>query len=115
MSYDYGAMRETWLTHLITDWMGDDAWLWKLSCQHRRFNYIGDTSWVRGKVVDKVTSEAGHEVHLEVWVENQRGETTTPGTAVVLLPTRGAAVQLPKPPADSLQGMLDHDIARMAQ
>ena len=37
MNYDYGAMRETWLTHLITDWMGDDAWLWKLSCQHRKF------------------------------------------------------------------------------
>src|SRR5680860_1510476 len=29
-SYDYGRMRETWLIHLCTDWMGDDAWLWKL-------------------------------------------------------------------------------------
>ena len=25
--YDYGRMRETWLVHLCTDWMGDDAWL----------------------------------------------------------------------------------------
>jgi acyl dehydratase len=115
MTYDYGAMRETWLTHAITDWMGDDAWLWKLSCQHRKFNYIGDTSWVRGKVVDKQETDAGHEVHLEVWVENQRGETTTPGTAVVLLPTRDAAVELPRPPADTLQGMLEHDIARLAE
>ena len=23
--YDYGRMRETWLIHLCTDWMGDDA------------------------------------------------------------------------------------------
>jgi acyl dehydratase len=114
MTYDYGAMRETWLTHIVTDWMGDDAWLWKLSCQHRKFNYIGDTSWVRGRVTDKVESEAGHEVHLEVWVENQRGETTTPGTAVVLLPTREKAVDLPKPPADTLQSMLEYDIARLA-
>ncbi|WP_017936524.1 FAS1-like dehydratase domain-containing protein [Nocardioides sp. Iso805N] len=115
MSYDYGAMRETWLTHLITDWMGDDAWLWKLSCQHRKFNYIGDTSWIRGTVVDKQQTEAGHEVHLEVRVENQRGEVTTPGTAVVLLPTRDQVVSLPKPPADTLEAMLQHDIDRLAQ
>ena len=39
--YDYGRMRETWLIHLCTDWMGDDAWLWKLDCQFRKFNYVG--------------------------------------------------------------------------
>ncbi len=27
MAYDYGVMRDCWLTHLLTDWMGDDAWL----------------------------------------------------------------------------------------
>ncbi|HLS75797.1 MAG TPA: MaoC family dehydratase N-terminal domain-containing protein [Nocardia sp.] len=115
MSYDYGAMRETWLTHLITDWMGDDAWLWKLSCQHRKFNYIGDTSWVRGRVTGKSETEQGHQVELEVWVQNQRGETTTPGSAVVLLPSRDRAVTLPAPPANSLEGMLEHEIARFAQ
>ncbi len=35
-TYDYGRMRETWLIHLCTDWMGDDAWLWKLECSFRR-------------------------------------------------------------------------------
>jgi hypothetical protein len=34
---------------------------------------------------------------------------------VVLLPTRDAAVELPRPPADTLQGMLEHDIARLAE
>ena len=34
-TYDYGRMRETWLIHLCTDWMGDDAWLWKLECEFR--------------------------------------------------------------------------------
>ena len=46
--YDYGRMRETWLVHLCTDWMGDDAWLWKLDCQFRKFNYVGDTHWMHG-------------------------------------------------------------------
>jgi acyl dehydratase len=114
MSYDYGAMRETWLTHAITDWMGDDAWLWKLSCQHRKFNYMGDTTWVTGKVVDKVEVEGRHEVHLELACTNQRGEVSTPGTAVVLLPTRDAAVTLPIPPADNLTDLLAYEIERFA-
>ncbi|MEY2570596.1 MAG: hypothetical protein QOE63_946, partial [Acidimicrobiaceae bacterium] len=50
-TFDYGRMRETWLIHLCTDWMGDDAWLWKLDCEFRLFNYVGDTQWVRGRVV----------------------------------------------------------------
>jgi acyl dehydratase len=112
-SYDYGGMRETWLCHIITDWMGDDGWLWKLRCEHRKFNYIGDVTWVRGKVVDKVQQDGRNEVHLEVWCENQRGETTTPGTAVVLLPSRGAPrVELPAPPATDLDGMVRHELVR---
>ena len=91
-------MRETWLTHALTDWMGDDGWLLRLRCEHRKFNYIGDTTWVRGRVVDKVQADGRNEVHLEVGCWNQRGEETTPGTAVVLLPTRERAVELPAAP-----------------
>jgi acyl dehydratase len=114
MSYDYGAMRETWLTHALTDWMGDDGWLLRLRCQHRKFNYIGDTTWIRGKVVDKVQADGRNEVHLELACWNQRGEQTTPGSAVVLLPTRERAVELPAPPADGLEELLAVEIARHA-
>jgi acyl dehydratase len=114
MNYDYGAMRETWLTHALTDWMGDDGWLLRLRCQHRRFNFIGDTTWIRGTVVDKVQVDGRNEVHLEVGCWNQRGEQTTPGRAVVLLPTRERAVELPAPPADSLDEILAAEIARHA-
>ena len=27
MAYDYGVMRDCWLSHYMTDWMGDDGWL----------------------------------------------------------------------------------------
>jgi acyl dehydratase len=114
-SYDYGGMRETWLCHLLTDWMGDDGWLWKLRCEHRKFNYMGDTTWVRGRVTDKRQEDDRNEVHLEVWCENQRGETTTPGTAVVLLPSRRSPrVELPEPPAPTLEGMLQHELRRFS-
>ena len=112
--YDYGGMRETWLCHLITDWIGDDGWLWRLRCEHRKFNYLGDTTWVRGTVVGKHLTDGRAEVHLEVRCENQRGEVTTPGTAVVLLPTRDRAVALPAPPAGDLDGMVAHELARFA-
>ncbi len=111
-SYDYGAMRETWLCHLITDWIGDAGWLWRLSCEHRRFNYVGDTTWVKGRVVDKQENDGSGEVHLEVWCENQRGEITTPGRAVVLLPTRQEpAIRLVDPPAKNLSELLAHEIS----
>jgi acyl dehydratase len=118
-SYDYGGMRETWLCHLLTDWIGDDGWLWKLRCEHRKFNYLGDTTWVRGEVVDKRHANGRDEVHLAVRCENQRGEVTTPGTAVVLLPTRDGAgqdraVELPTPPAPDLDGMVAHELARFS-
>ncbi|MFI6361392.1 MaoC family dehydratase N-terminal domain-containing protein [Nocardia sp. NPDC050630] len=113
-SYDYGGMRETWLCHLLTDWIGDEGWLWKLRCEHRKFNYIGDTTWVRGTVVDKRQADGRNEIHLEVRCENQRGEITTPGTAVVLLPTRDHSVELPTPPAPDLDGMVSHELARFS-
>jgi acyl dehydratase len=99
-TYDYGRMRETWLIHLCTDWMGDDAWLWKLECEFRRFNYVGDTQWLSGRVVRKYLAEGDRPaVDLEVQAVNQRGEPTTPGRATILLPSRAhGAVRLPDPP-----------------
>lgn len=113
-SYDYGAMRETWLTHLLTDWMGDDAWLWKLSIQHRGFNYMGDTTWLKGEVVDKRQVDGRNEVEISLRCENQRGAVTSPATAVVLLPTRDAPVELPKPPAADRAGILEYEMERIA-
>jgi len=110
-TFDYGRMRETWLIHLCTDWMGDDAWLWKLDCEFRLFNYVGDTQWLRGTIVRRYLAEGERPaVDLELRAENQRGELTTPGHATILLPSheRGP-VRLPDPPggASDLQSALD--------
>jgi acyl dehydratase len=109
-TYDYGRMRETWLIHLCTDWMGDDAWLWKLDCEFRRFNYVGDTQWLRGTVTRKYLAAGDRPaVDLDLEAVNQRGEVTTPGHATILLPSRArGAVRLPDPPggARDLQSAL---------
>ncbi len=118
-SYDYGRMRETWLVHLCTDWMGDDAWLWKLDCEFRKFNYVGDTHWMSGTVVNKyITDEGACAVDLDIYGENQRGDITTPGHATILLPSREhGAVRLPEPPgeANDCAGILDALVDRFEQ
>jgi acyl dehydratase len=113
-TFDYGRMRETWLIHLCTDWMGDDGWLWKLDCEFRLFNYVGDTQWVQGRVVRKYLADGDRPaVELEISCTNQRGEVTTPGRATVLLPSqRRGPVRLPDPPAADLQTALGEIAAR---
>jgi len=110
-TFDYGRMRETWLIHLCTDWMGDDAWLWRLDCEFRRFNYVGDTQWLRGTVTRRYLVEGRRPaVDLDLVAENQRGEVTTPGHATILLPSREhGPVRLPDPPggAADLPAALD--------
>ena len=41
--------------------------------------------------IDKRVEEGSHLVELEVFVENQLGEITAKGSAIVELPARGAA------------------------
>jgi acyl dehydratase len=98
-TFDYGRMRETWLVHLCTDWMGDEAWLWKLDCEFRRFNYVGDTQWLSGTVTERYLAEGRPAVEIRLQATNQRGEETTPGHATILLPSRQfGPVRLPDPP-----------------
>lgn len=98
-TFDYGRMRETWLIHLCTDWMGDDAWLWRLECEFRRFNYVGDTQWLEGTVTRRHLVDGRPAVEVELAATNQRGEVTTPGRATILLPSREhGPVRLPEPP-----------------
>jgi len=107
-TFDYGRMRETWLIHLCTDWMGDDGWLWRLDCEFRRFNYVGDTQWLQGIVTHKYLADGGRPaVDLDLSAVNQRGELTTPGHATILLPSRDhGPVRLPDPPGVDLAGAM---------
>jgi hypothetical protein len=118
-TFDYGRMRETWLIHACTDWMGDDAWLWKLDCEFRLFNYVGDVHWIRGTAARRYLAEGGRPaVDLDIAAVNQRGQVTTPGHATILLPSREhGAVRLPDPPggATDLQGVLDAVAARFGR
>ena len=89
-AYDYGPERISWLSTLLTNWIGDHGFLQELYTEIRRFNLVGDLSTCRA-VVEEVSSESGAdtgEVRLSVQIVNQREEVTAKGFAVVRLPRR---------------------------
>jgi hypothetical protein len=73
---------------MMTNWMGDDGFLKRLSAQGRLFNLFGDTQWMSGKVVKKYKEGREYAVDLDIWCDNQRGERTTIGSATVWLPSK---------------------------
>lgn len=96
----HGLLKHAWLIQLVTRWMGDEGTLKKFSCQYRGVDYPrlmktlsepqdGETWLCKGKVTNKYVDGDNRFVDLEIGVENGKGETTTPGTATVMLPSRG--------------------------
>ncbi|ORV57450.1 acyl dehydratase [Mycobacterium florentinum] len=85
-AYDYGPERASWLTHHITDWMGDDGFLVEHESQIRRHNPTGDIVKITGTVT-AVDPDAGL-VTIEQTARQQEGELSAKGSAVVRLPVR---------------------------
>jgi acyl dehydratase len=101
-AYDYGTMRTNWMVHLVTNWMGDDGWLWKLTASVTKFNYLGDAHVIGGRVTAvRPRDDAQGEIDVVMEGRNQRDEVTCVGTATVLLPRAGGEVSVPElDPAD---------------
>ena len=79
--YDYGRMRETWLVHLCTDWMGDDAWLANLDVEFRKFNYVGDTHWMGGRITRKYLADGDRPPSISTsGVRTSAARSPAPGT-----------------------------------
>ena len=98
--YDMGPHRVSWFSRYVTDWMGDDAFLVRLSASLRRPNIVGDVTRIRGRVTRKWVENGFHLVEVDLWAVNQRHEITMPGKAVVSLPSaRGGAGHPVIPPS----------------
>jgi acyl dehydratase len=84
--FDNGVMRFAWVAPLVTNWMGDEGFLKRLSVQVKLPGLYGDLVTYRAKIVAKDAESA--TVGIEIAGTNQRGELTTGGKAEVLLPRR---------------------------
>jgi acyl dehydratase len=88
MAYAYGVQRQCWFYHHVSDWAGDDACIVATEDSIRKFNYMGDTQYLSGKVVGKRDDAGQKVVDLELHMINQRDTETAYGTATVALPSR---------------------------
>jgi acyl dehydratase len=89
-AYDYGPERCSWLTHHLTNWMGDEGFLRRAACKIRRHNPEGDLLFIDGKIVRKFEEDGRHLVEVEQSAHNQDGELSVLGTGTVELPSRAA-------------------------
>jgi acyl dehydratase len=84
----HGAIKGSWLGQLLGDWVGEKGKVMKYSCSYRSMDVPGDTITCKGTVTRKYIDNKEHLVEAEIWVENGKGEKTTPGTALVMLPSK---------------------------
>ena len=84
----HGALKNAFLGHLVTKWMGLGGDLKRLSCQYRGMDIPGTPVTAKGVVTRKYQEQDANLVDCEIWLENKDGEKTTPGSATVALPLR---------------------------
>ncbi len=88
-AYDYGPERCSWLTHHVTNWIGDDGFLTKSKCQIRRHNPDGDAMYIDGSVIRKFEENGKKYIEIQQQATTHRGEVSAFGTSIAELPSKG--------------------------
>jgi acyl dehydratase len=86
--YDNGPQRIGMMATSVTNWMGDDGILRELSVRLRAPVIFGDVTYTKGSVSGTRVDGGRGLVDLEIRAENQLGDVTATGRAVVELPMR---------------------------
>lgn len=84
----HGALKSAWLGQLMGDWVGEKGTVKSFGCSYRGMDVPNDALTCKGTVTKKYVEGGEHLVACDIWLENSKGEKTTPGTAVVALPSR---------------------------
>jgi acyl dehydratase len=95
----HGALKNAFLGQLLHDWVGEKGRIVRYGCSYRGMDYPNQDIICRGVITKKYQEEGKNLVELDIWTEtgkarddgrpkNQEGVKTTPGTAVVELPSR---------------------------
>ena len=69
--------------------LGPDGALRKLSVRYRGTDVPNDTLMCTGRVTKKYEQDGEHLVECDIRLEKEDGQTTTPGHAIVALPSKG--------------------------
>lgn len=82
----HGQHKAGMIGTMLTDWFQSDAVLVKLSCEYRRLDYCEDELIAQGRVVATRVEDGKGFVDCDIWIQNQRGERNTLGSATLLFP-----------------------------
>lgn len=85
----HGALKSAWLGQLLGDWVGEKGTIKSYGCSYRGMDVPGEDLMCKGSVTKKYVEDGEHLVACDIWLENSKGDKTTPGTAVVALPSKG--------------------------
>jgi len=85
----HGQLVAGFLGQLITDWIGEQGILRKLTCNYKGMNFPNETITCRGTVSKKYIENREHYIECNIWAENSKGEKTVTGRAIIILPARG--------------------------
>jgi len=85
----HGRLGSAFITQMLTDWVGAQGQVRKFSVQYRGNAFPGQKFICKGKVTKKYVKNGEHCVECEVWGENPEGQKVTPGSAMVILPSKG--------------------------
>ncbi len=84
----HGLQVVTYLSQLLTDWIGPNGALEKFASQVRAPTLAGDTLTMKGKVTKKYTKDSENYLECKVWGKKQDGTVVIQGSATVTLPSR---------------------------
>jgi acyl dehydratase len=85
----HGALKNAFLGQLVHDWAGEKGTVKKFGCSYRGMDEPNQDIVCKGVVSKKRQDNGENIVELEIWTENPQGQRTTPGQAVVALPSKG--------------------------
>ena len=79
----HGRFKYASLGELVSNWLGHEGRIKKISCQYRGMDYPNKQFICKGQV-DKKWEEGGEKLaELTIWAEDEAGKQTTPGKAIV--------------------------------
>jgi acyl dehydratase len=103
--FDWGIMRSSYMAHIVTDWMGDDAIVVAMDDRIRAINVLNSVTVVTGRVIDISDGDEWPEVTCEILCTNQDGLITASSTIKVRLPSEKLGLP-PYPTAPADHGLL---------
>ena len=79
----HGRFKYASLGELVSNWLDHGGRIKNLGCQYRGMD-LPDTEMTLGGTVTRKWEEGGEKLaELELYVNNEKGKNTTPGTAIV--------------------------------